>query len=318
MSSGPPVRPHHPLRHHPHHDHSQLPLSVSFSTAGLGGVIGWIVVHPANTIAVRMNLAKLSGGATNLNAFAFAKNIVSNEGVGALYRGLSAGIVRQVFYASSRFGLFEVFRDRLAKYRKTDFWSRLAVGVASGGCAALIACPAEVSLVRMSNDLALPKEQRRNYTSVVNAAVKITRDEGVKTFWRGSMPFVNRAMLVGATQMATYDQFKELYHQWGIHSRIGNEFASAMSAGLLYSVITMPFETVKNRMAFQKPDPVTKELVYKGTLQSLKLISAKEGIASLWSGFLPYYVRSGGHTVVMFIAVEELRDIYWSIVDKDD
>jgi solute carrier family 25 oxoglutarate transporter 11 len=124
-------------------------------------------------------------------------------------------------------------------------------------------------------------------------------------------------MLVGATQLATYDQFKELYHQWGINSRIGLEFSAAMSAGLLYSLITMPFETVKNRMAFQKPDPVTKELLYKGTIQSFKMISAKEGITSLWSGFAPYYLRSGGHTVIMFIAVEELRDLYWAYVDRD-
>lgn len=38
-------------------------------------------------------------------------------------------------------------RDWVAKYRENDIWSRLAVGVASGGAAALISCPAEVSLV---------------------------------------------------------------------------------------------------------------------------------------------------------------------------
>jgi hypothetical protein len=37
---------------------TQKPLSkgVIFSTSGLGGVLGWIVVHPFNTLAVRMNL----------------------------------------------------------------------------------------------------------------------------------------------------------------------------------------------------------------------------------------------------------------------
>lgn len=28
-----------------------------FTTAGLAGILGWIVVHPFNTLAVRMNLA---------------------------------------------------------------------------------------------------------------------------------------------------------------------------------------------------------------------------------------------------------------------
>eukprot|EP00121_Abeoforma_whisleri_P009415 Awhi_evm1s8656 len=51
----------------------------------------------------------------------------------------------------------------MAKYRETDFLSRLATGCSSGGVAALISCPAEVSLVRMSNDSALPASARRNY-----------------------------------------------------------------------------------------------------------------------------------------------------------
>eukprot|EP00967_Tisochrysis_lutea_P107837 scaffold166696_cov31-Tisochrysis_lutea.AAC.7 len=50
----------------------------------------------------------------------------------------------QVFYATSRYGLFETFRDALAKYRKTDFAQRFLTAATAGGCAALISCPVEV------------------------------------------------------------------------------------------------------------------------------------------------------------------------------
>ena len=116
-------------------------------------------------------------------------------------QGIGAGITRQIFYATSRFGLFEVFRDFVAQYRPTDVWSRLATGTAAGACAAFISCPAEVTLVRMSNDRSLPRAQRRGYRNIADAAVRIAREEGPATLWRGSMPFVNRAMLVGATQV---------------------------------------------------------------------------------------------------------------------
>ena len=46
---------------------------------------------------------------------------------------------------------------------------------------------------------------------MVDAIVRIGRDEGLPTFWSGSQPFVMRAMVVGGTQVATYDQFKMLY-----------------------------------------------------------------------------------------------------------
>ena len=40
-----------------------LSKSIIFGTSGLGGVLGWICVHPFNTLAVRMNLSSMQGGA---------------------------------------------------------------------------------------------------------------------------------------------------------------------------------------------------------------------------------------------------------------
>jgi len=289
------------------------PLSrlVTFSTAGLGGVLGWICIHPFNTVAVRMNLSSFSEtAAKKTNLFTFSRQIVANEGFFSLYSGLSAGITRQVFYATSRFGLFEVFRDNMAKYRTTDIWSRLLTGCLSGGVAAYISCPAEVSLVRISNDKSLPEAKRRNYKNVFDAAIKITKNEGISTFWRGSSPFVGRAMLVGATQVGTYDQFKQMYSGFGVPlGTIPNVFCAAMSAGLIYSLITMPFEAIKNRMAFQTPQ-ANGELLYKTTFQSLKHVIKNEGFLAFYNGYLPYYGRCGGHTVSMFIFVEQLRKWY--------
>ena len=70
------------------------PLSkgVIFGTSGLGGIAGWICVHPFNTLAVRMNLASMSAGAGEQVGFAtFASNLIKAEGFMSLYSGLGAG-----------------------------------------------------------------------------------------------------------------------------------------------------------------------------------------------------------------------------------
>lgn len=67
----------------------------------------------------------------------------------------------------------------------------------------MISCPAEVTLVRMSNDATLPVDKRRNYSGVMNAFQRILREEGAATFFRGCGPFVNRAMLVGKWKTST-------------------------------------------------------------------------------------------------------------------
>ena len=281
----------------------------NFATAGLGGCIGWVFVHPFNTLAIRMNLASQSApSGPSLSFVKYSSEVIKTQGFMALYSGLNAGLLRQVFYATSRFGLFEVFRDEMAKYRPTDFYSRLITGCTSGGIAACISCPAEVTLVRISNDKTLPEAQRRNYKGISDAFVRILKEEGPATFFSGSGPFVNRAMLVGAVQVGTYDQFRQMYRKdFGITSAIGNVFCASMTSGLLYSIVTMPFETAKNRMAFQKPDPVTGKKPYTGAFQTITKIAKAEGVMTLWSGFPPYYLRCGGHTVTMFIAIDLLR-----------
>eukprot|EP00439_Symbiodinium_sp_Y106_P087401 s397_g49.t2 len=182
-----------------------LPGWVAFSTSGVGGIFGWIFIHPVNTLAIRMNLASMQNPGAKLNLVTFAMDTVKKSGFASLYNGLGAGIWRQVFYASSRYGLFQVFRDTLTQYREMDFAARLSCATAAGGLAALFSCPCEVSLVRLSNDASLPEAERRNYKGVMDCAQRIAREEGVTAFWRGSMPFVTRACLVGATQASTED-----------------------------------------------------------------------------------------------------------------
>ena len=180
---------------------TQPPLSTvaKFGTAGLGGVFGWWVVHPFNTVAVRMNLlgANLAPNEKLPSFFEFAKKSAKTKGISTFYDGIGAGTIRQVFYATSRFGLFEVIRDSLAggPDQTPTAAIRLGSGLASGGMAAVIACPAEVTLVRTANDQALPKEQRRNYKNFGDAAMRILKEEGILAFWRGVVPFAQRAVV---------------------------------------------------------------------------------------------------------------------------
>ena len=283
------------------------PLSTPlvFGTAGAGGIAAWMVVHPFNTLAVRMSLASAQGYKFNFG------QMIQESGWKSLYDGIGAGIGRQLIYATSRFGLFETFRDKLHQIRgKTDFASRVAVGATTGGIAAYMSCPMEVACVRMSNDATLPVNERRNYKSVFDTITRIGKEEGIAAYWAGSTPFVQRAMMVGVFQVATYDQFKDMYANMLGQKKnsVPNVFCAAMTSGLLYSIATMPFEASKNRMANQKPDPKTGKMLYTSTLQTMRTVSANEGFATLYKGFLPYYGKCGGHTVFMFIFVQMMRD----------
>ncbi len=285
----------------------EISTVMKFATAGLGGVLAWVVVHPFNTVAVQMSLATMSGKKPE-GLIRFGSSLIKQQGVRSLYNGIGAGVGRQTIYATSRFGLFETFRDEYQnRMGSIDLPGRALCGLSSGAIAAFISCPMEVCLVRLSNDSSLPPEKRRNYTGVFNAFSRIMKEEGPKTFFSGSGPYVNRAILVGLVQVASYDQFKESYDSMGVKHPILNNFCAAMSSGFLYALVTMPLESCKNRMAFQKPDPVTKKMPYSGTIQALTKIASEEGVLRLWNGFPPYYLRCGGHSVGMFMSIQWLR-----------
>jgi len=53
---------------------------------------------------------------------------------------------------------------------------------------------------------------------------------------------------------------------------------------------------------------------YRSTVQTVTSIVKAEGVLGLYSGFPPYYLRCGGHTVIMFMSVAWLRKQYQNIV----
>lgn len=76
----------------------------------------------------------------------------------------------------------------------------------AGGTGALVGTPADVALIRMAADGRLPPHERRNYANVVDALMRIVKEEGVLALWRGAVPTITRAMVLNAAQLATYSQ----------------------------------------------------------------------------------------------------------------
>lgn len=79
----------------------------------------------------------------------------------------------------------------------------------AGACGAFVGTPAEVALVRMTADGRLSEAEKRNYKSVFDALIRISRQEGIPMLWRGAIPTMGRSMVVNGAQLASYSQAKE-------------------------------------------------------------------------------------------------------------
>lgn len=264
-------------------------------------------VHPMDVLKTRMQMLGPKGKTTGV--VQLTKSILEQDGYRGLYSGLSAAMMRQITYTTARLGLYGTIRDIITgPGQQATFMHRVAAGVGAGALASSMCNPIEVCLVRMQSDGRLPAAERRNYRHVFDALVRIPREEGILTYWRGCAPTVVRAMVVSVTQVAGYDQIKSGLLSTGFfQDNMYCHLSSSVLAGFFYSGASLPFDTTKTRM--QTQTPVDGKLLYTGTAQTMKMIVQTEGARSLWKGFLPYFGRCGGHTVTMFVFVEQYKKL---------
>lgn len=84
------------------------------------------------------------------------------QGVLALYNGLSASLVRQLTYSTTRFAIYEACKKQVAPNGEAvPFTQRLVMAAVAGACGGFIGTPGDMVNVRMQNDIKLPQEQRR-------------------------------------------------------------------------------------------------------------------------------------------------------------
>merc|ERR1719305_2220088 len=141
--------------------------------------------------------------------------------------------------------------------------AKAGCGVLAGGIAATACCPVEVGLIRSQADSRAPPTERRNYRGLLDCIRRVSAEEGVATLWRGVGPTVARGAVVSMTQLATYDQAKELLLPV-VGSGLPLFVSSAFTSGLVYCAASLPLDITKTRIQNMVPDAATGKMPYSG------------------------------------------------------
>jgi solute carrier family 25 oxoglutarate transporter 11 len=68
--------------------------------------------------------------------FGVARDLIAKEGFGTLYKGLSAGLLRQATYTTARLGIFNNITIMAKEYNKGQplpLWQKALCGLTAGG-----------------------------------------------------------------------------------------------------------------------------------------------------------------------------------------
>jgi len=280
-----------------------------FVFGGLSGMIATCVIQPIDMVKVRIQLQGEGGGklaGESKNPFTVFGNVVKNEGVGKLYAGLSAALLRQATYTTARLGLFRTISNSMQKDKEPlPFWKKSVAGLLAGGIGCVFGTPADVALIRMQADGKLPVEQRRNYKHVGDALTRIVREEGVsKGLFAGNVPVIIRASMLNLGMLATYDQALESLKQFTTNQDVVSVGAKLIS-GFAASFCSLPFDFVKTRIQKQVKQ-ADGTMPYKSFMHCVSTVAKTEGPMAFYKGFWTYYARIAPHAMITLWAMEQL------------
>ncbi|KAI9682649.1 MAG: Mitochondrial dicarboxylate transporter [Trizodia sp. TS-e1964] len=227
-------------------------------------------------------------------------HIVKTNGLGGLYSGISASLLRQLSYSTIRFGVYEHLKERHHKTHQAppSLPTLVIMGCASGLLGGIAGNPADVINVRMQQDAALPPGQHRNYKHALDGLARMTREEGARSLFRGVWPNSARAVLMTASQLASYDSFKGcLISFTSLGDSVSTHLLASLGAGFVATTICSPFDVLKTR--------VMSASGRIGLGQLVMSVWRSEGAGWMFRGWVPSFVRLGPHTIATFLFLEQ-------------
>ncbi|CAI4603222.1 BGP_1a_G0037890.mRNA.1.CDS.1 [Saccharomyces cerevisiae] len=267
---------------------------------GAAGIFATMVTHPLDLAKVRLQAAPMP----KPTLFRMLESILANEGVVGLYSGLSAAVLRQCTYTAVRFGAYDLLKENvIPREQLTNMAYLLPCSMFSGAIGGLAGNFADAVNIRMQNDSALEAAKRRNYKNAIDGVYKIYRYEGgLKTLFTGWKPNMVRGILMTASQVVTYDVFKNyLVTKLDFDaSKNYTHLTASLLAGLVATTVCSPADVMKTRIMNGSGD-------HQPALKILADAVRKEGPSFMFRGWLPSFTRLGPFTMLIFFAIEQLK-----------
>ncbi|KAJ5612382.1 hypothetical protein N7510_005576 [Penicillium lagena] len=300
---------------------SQDGLSPSFveTVAGFtAGIVSTLCLHPLDLLKTRLQVDRTTSSSRLGSSFRIIREISRHEGgLTAFYRGLAPNIIGNSTSWGLYFLCYSSLKDALRTCRgqreqtltSSDYF--LASGTA-GVFTAVLTNPIWVIKTRM---LSTGSQVPGAYSSFSSGAKQIYQTEGVSGFYRGLLPALF-GVSHGALQFMAYEQLK--VHRAGLadpHSpvkdgktgparELGNVdfFVISSLSKVFAGCVTYPYQVIRSRL--QTYDA---HLIYRGAIDAIAQIWAREGIAGFYKGLGPNLVRVLPSTWVTFLVYENTK-----------
>ncbi|KAH3679469.1 hypothetical protein WICMUC_000959 [Wickerhamomyces mucosus] len=195
-------------------------LSTFIAGVGAGVTEACLVVNPMEVVKIRLQAQHHSmsdplSAPKYRNAAHALFRIVSEEGVGVLYRGVSLTALRQATNQGANFTVYSKLKERLTEYHKETnkgvipSWQTSLIGLISGAVGPFSNAPIDTIKTRLQKETKSNKNvefhRLSSFGKITNIGRDLVREEGIAALYKGITP---RVMRVAPGQAVTFTVYE--------------------------------------------------------------------------------------------------------------
>ncbi|OQV25507.1 Solute carrier family 25 member 38 [Hypsibius exemplaris] len=269
----------------------------SFVAGTFTGVCSTFLFQPLDLIKTRIQSQLLTGLPNNSELFKvypIVRQVLREEGATGLWRGTVPSLYRTVPGVGIYFSSIHFMQEVAGPDCNPACF--LMIGIASRFIASLSVLPFTVIKARSESGLF-------KYSSVFGAMRTTISTEGFRSLYSGFVPTLLRDAPFSGIYLAFYEMIKS-----SLRTRVlpdsswtpALHFGSGVTAGLLASVVTHPFDVIKTQIQ------LTSDSQKRGLFYSARTIWKNNGAAGYFAGVIPRIARRTLMTATSWTVYEQV------------
>ncbi|XP_018547447.2 uncharacterized protein LOC108893680 [Lates calcarifer] len=291
------------------------------------GAMAVAFAQPTDVVKVRFQAqVRVADGGRRYNSTLDAyKTIARDEGVKGLWKGCMPNITRNAIVNCAELVTYDMIKELILKYdlMTDNLPCHFTAAFGAGFCTTVVASPVDVVKTRFMNSGA------GQYSSAVNCALTMLRNEGPTAFYKGFMPSFLRLGSWNIVMFVTYEQIKRgmtrAQQYWESMVGFGPadvppsaavKFVGAGTAACIADLLTFPLDTAKVRLQIQGEAKASaaagkgSAVKYRGVFGTITTMVRTEGPRSLYSGLVAGLQRQMSFASVRIGLYDSVKQFY--------
>eukprot|EP00814_Leptocylindrus_danicus_P001802 CAMPEP_0116029170 /NCGR_PEP_ID=MMETSP0321-20121206/15959_1 /TAXON_ID=163516 /ORGANISM="Leptocylindrus danicus var. danicus, Strain B650" /LENGTH=301 /DNA_ID=CAMNT_0003503453 /DNA_START=38 /DNA_END=943 /DNA_ORIENTATION=+ len=174
-----------------------------FAAGSAAGALGSLAGNPFDVLKTKM-MATESGTPSIVGT---AKDLLKNQGVGGFYRGIDSNIARAMVLNGTKMACYDQMKGYVVDFTGLPKGNLLVQFLSAGSAGFFMTCtvsPFDMIRTRLMNQPA----DAKIYNNALDCFMKIVKNEGPLTLWRGFIPIWSRFAPTTTIQLVIFEQLR--------------------------------------------------------------------------------------------------------------